>query len=227
MDDYTDDKDGTFRIVVPPGARFRLQFDGGWGMGKRAVLRGGDDVASGASELKLTADTGIEISGVVVDEKGGLIQSADVSARLGFNESRECRTQADGRFALTGLTLSAKSPVLVQADGFATVRLAPVEAGTKDVRIVLKAGLTITGHLFGADGKPVTKKQVRAVSPQWPGDDLWRASVGNDGAFEIRNLPEGKWYVESIVPGCMRVDDVVTHGEFAAGTKDLELKLTE
>jgi len=225
--DWTETKDGkcSFRIVVPPDAKWRVE------MSRRsnayAVLKGGEEIASGTKDLKLLADDGPAIEGVAVDENGKPVERADVETWLGSGDPRRMRTQADGRFKLTALRLGSFLCVVVQQEDRVPVRLFGVKPGTTDLRVVLRPGMTITGRLLDANGRPETHHWVRALSAKasWAAADLWRARPEQDGTFVIRGLEAGEWMLESFIPGCMRVDDVVDQGKAKAGATGLELKL--
>jgi hypothetical protein len=190
-----------------------------------AVLKGGEDVASGTKDLALVADEGLTIEGVAVDEDGKPVERADVETWLGPGDPRRMRTQADGLFKLTALPPGAFLCVVVQQEDRVPVRAFGVKAGRTDLRVVLRPGLTITGRLLDANGRPETQHWVRALSAKWAAADLWRARPEKDGTFVIRGLEEGEWMLESFIPGCMRVDDVVDQGKAKAGATGVELKV--
>jgi protocatechuate 3,4-dioxygenase beta subunit len=222
---WTETKNGkcSFRIVVPPDAKWRVR------MSRRtmahAALKGGENVASGTNDLRLVADEGLTIAGIAVDEEGKPVVRADVESWLGPGDPRRMRTQEDGRFKLTALPEGAFLCVVVQEESRVPVRLFGVRPGTNDLRVVLRPGMTITGRLLDANGKPDSNHWVRALSAKWAAADLWRARPEKDGTFVIRGLEPGEWMLESFVPGCMTVNDVVDQGKAKAGATDVELKL--
>jgi protocatechuate 3,4-dioxygenase beta subunit len=225
--DWTQTKDGkcAFRILVPPNAKWRVAMSGN--SSAHAVLKGGEEVASGTKDLKLVADEGLTIAGIAVDEDGKPVLHADVETWIAPRDPRRMRTQEDGRFKLTALPDGAFLCVVVQEESRVPVRIFGVKPGTTDLRVVLRPGMTITGRLLDANGKPETRHWVRALSAKWPAADLWRARPEKDGTFVIRGLEEGEWMLESFIPGCMRVDDVANQGKAKAGATDVELKLPE
>lgn len=231
--DWTDEKDGTFRIVVPPGTRWRVEF----GRGTSAVLRGGDDVAAGTTGLRLLADPALAVAGRCVTEDDAPLAKVEVELRTATNDRRWFRSRADGTFRFEGfagpmngeLPESAKAggvTLVFHAEGRVPVRRTGVAAGTEDVGVVLKPGLTVTGRLLAADGTPPPSTwKLRVLRPSSPGDDLWRAQPDRRGAFTMEGLDEGDWDFEAIVEGCNGVEKTVPLGRATAGARGVEFRM--
>lgn len=221
----TTEKDGTFRILVPKGTKFRLSIGKFAKLRDRAVLSGRVDVTAGASDVRLVADRSLGLRCVVVDAEGRPIAGAEVLMRLRGNE-RTLRTDENGRFGVSGVA-KIDAAIRVRAKGHAPVQLYKVPTGGPEVRIVLSPALTISGRLVDAAGRPASRYGVRAFSPAFPGADLWRATLDAEGRFEIGELGAGEWYLEAFVAKGDQFVEQVPLGTRTAGSKDVELRLPE
>jgi protocatechuate 3,4-dioxygenase beta subunit len=198
--EWTDD-DATFRILVPPRSRYRVTFASSGRGRDKGVITGGDDVAAGTTELRLVVATGLRIGGVVLTPEGTPLDRAAVEVRTPDKEVRHARSDDRGRFEVGGIESPVKAEVTVTLDGRIPVRLVDVPADTRDLKVVLRTGLSIAGRLLTKDGKPPENWSVRALNPAEPEVDLWRAPLDDRGNFEVRGLTEGDWVLEAIVPG--------------------------
>ncbi len=228
MQDRVDD-DGSFRIVVAPRARFALSV-GSLSDAATSSVRGGEDVASGATGLRLVLVSPRDVAGTVVDGNDRPVVDAEVRMWPGDGDVRLTNSRKDGRFAVGGLAEGDAVTVDVVAEGFVRVRLRGVRAGTTNLRVVLQPEWTISGHLFGASGDPAVGWEVRAVRPSDPEADLWRADVGDDGAFEVHGVDGGEWVLEAILERSRRGGGAelvrrVPLGSARGGTQGLELRL--
>ena len=131
-----------------------------------------------------------------------------------FLEPGGVTTDEDGNFTLEGLR-PGPGLLRVEADGYITVyrRNLVVEAGAViNTSVSVDRGSVISGIVRGADGLPIPGARVtitRNPDPQMP----WRrgaddedeeqeegeveprltARTGDDGRFEILNVPDGTW----------------------------------
>ena len=145
-------------VLVEPGARPVHRVPG---QRERGVLVRAVDVlvvlpcATLVPPVRLTADPGLRVSGVVVDESGAPVRGATVQAAAESQWYQPQETDAAGRFALGALREGTKLQLQVSAGGFANATVRGVVAGSDDVRIVLKKGLSVSGRLVNAAGDPV------------------------------------------------------------------------
>jgi hypothetical protein len=101
------------------------------------------------------------------------------------------RTEDDGTFHLDSLLPSLYELTATHESGRADARL---RAGTSDVELVLREGLSIEGTVRFSDGEPATEIDVRARGAGRPGGAV---SVTSDaGAFLLRQLLPGVYDLE-------------------------------
>lgn len=166
-------------------------------------------VRPGRQALEIALQRSSTISGCVVDEGSGdalpnvLVTAVQGTGGAGARRTGVC-TDNEGRFVLrdldTGLwSLVARSPGSLpesRAKAFVDTRVGPVEAGTRNLRIVLRRGLVIDGVIQGPDGEPWTAgARVRIL----PVDATGRADYAGrhyleaaaDGTFRTMGLPRG------------------------------------
>ncbi len=143
------------------------------------------DDPSGTVVIKLRA--GMEISGIVVDEKGKGVPGLPL--RVGETDSV---TGPDGRFSVGGLRKGMRNVHLSRPPGYVRPPRRQVKAGTTDVRIELSRGVAIKGTALGPDDEPLKQGNVSA---NWKasGATMRGSSSGQvqaDGSFVIEGIPE-------------------------------------
>ncbi|HEX5052920.1 MAG TPA: sigma-70 family RNA polymerase sigma factor [Planctomycetota bacterium] len=181
--------------------------------------------AGAESAVELVVADGLDLTGIVVDGEGhGIADAAIVVAPRGSGSSTVvARAAADGRFSArdvavdccVGATATDLAPSLLQ-------QMTGSVGGTAQVRIVLGAGATITGTVFGPDGRPAPGMRV-LIGP--PAPDYVRLADGSRArppAIEARVTDRvGRFDCGPLLPGPHRL--LVDAEGLAPWTGDVEL----
>ncbi|NVJ20760.1 carboxypeptidase regulatory-like domain-containing protein [Myxococcus sp. AM011] len=210
----TSDEQGRFgfRTVEPGRYTLTAAFDiGGPHRASQVVeVRPGEP-----STVTLRMDTGLTVSGIVVDEAGQPLPDAEVKAlsqrdTYAALEKQErgirvdesvASTDASGRFTVAHL-LPGKSLVSVEKPGYVlrgdtgeegAPREKVVTAGATDVRLVLRYQGGLRGRLRRPDGTPITRFTVNDTSFQ-----------DEDGAFRLPIEEPGVMWLTLDAPGHTR-----------------------
>jgi carboxypeptidase family protein len=191
--------DGGFRLTAPAGTVFLEAGAAGHLPAERK------SVAQGSSApVILALEPAAKLSGVVVDAAGRPVSRAGLE--LGLQSSRPrssgwgglyAWSRADGRFQIPGLPFRAGGTIRAQRSGFAEASLAvktPEPGGPiPPLRIVLGAGLTLSGRTVDEGGRPVAGALVTLGNGA---EDfvVQRDQTTSDsaGRFAFRNLSPGK-----------------------------------
>lgn len=142
-----------------------------------------EGVSAGSTDVTFRLERGRSIVGRIVDEQGMPVRA---SYQIGASHrspgpsepenSVEQRTRPDGTFCLTGLRDGSWDLRVEPSEGsgFLPGRENAVEAGAKDVVIVLPASARIRGFVLDAAGRPVTTRGrivvLRVGSKGFPDD---------------------------------------------------------
>jgi protocatechuate 3,4-dioxygenase beta subunit len=197
------DADGAFRATGLGPGNHKVQASA-----ERYVAGSIDTQTPHSGQLSLPLAPEMEISGTVTfgDGKpvaGVLVAAAGTEASSGGPRmpgmgggGSNATTDAEGRFVLKALkrgqyTLSVRN----NWGGNANVQpftSQPTAAGSQDVRLVVQAGLKITGRVVDDAGKPVTQVWIwgQPVNPPKgaPPANV-NARANQDGTFELVGLP--------------------------------------
>lgn len=218
------DQDGKFVIRGLRAGHYRLAIPQWFSRG--LLLTGGDDVAAGTSDIKLTATEGAKIAGIIVDEADAPVGGADVdaeAAQAGVQGGSWTRSQADGRFQISGLVANASYRVAAHQRGRVPTTQS-VLAGSTDLRLQLVRGLSVSGRLLDAAGNPLADTNLSLVNA------ATSRTVGTrtdgEGHFATTGLVAGTYAVEVwtgaannlVKQGC---------GTVEAGQQDVELRLRQ
>ena len=176
---------------------------------------------------------GRPVAGVEVQATGG----ARTATFGGFDEGeRSSTTDAKGAFKLRNLPEGSYTvQVSVPWGSDLNVRgkqLPDVAAGRADVKIVVEAGATISGHVVDAKGRRVTSAWISAnPSPREGVDDSgneWRGTqVRSDGTFLLAGLGDGPYNVQVQSQSGTASHRPATVENVVVGTKDLEIVMQE
>ncbi len=150
------------------------------------------------TEVALELLRGAALAGRVVEPEGTPVEGANVRVR----DERGTETDAEGRFALTGISpgdhlLDVETPGVVKVE-HALGELADGER-VEDLEIVVGAGLALRGVVFRPDGAPAHQARVVAVERRDDGGKPWRAL-----RLETRTDAEGRFRLAGLEP--MRFD---------------------
>lgn len=187
------DADGRFVVEGLPAWRYELRVnaEGFGGAGPTVAV---PQEAPATVEL----DRLLPIAGRVEDEGGAVVAGAMVVAHdPGGGPAGQTESKADGTFELPWLgegrfVLEARRPWDRSLDVL-PARTGPIDAGTRDVRIVVRrGGGTISGRCVTASGAAVPGAVIRMKTADGP---LQMARSGPDGTFAATGLAEGVWSI--------------------------------
>jgi hypothetical protein len=104
---------------------------------------------------------GIVVRGVVLDESGQPVSSAEVRVgRIGASWSRETRTDAEGKFIVRGCD-AGPGLVTGEADGFApTAQALTLEPNLPPVQLTLGVGRVLRVRVLDTANRPVAGARV-------------------------------------------------------------------
>jgi hypothetical protein len=142
---------------------------------------------------------GLRIAGKVVDSKNEPIAEANVSGysqdrdRYGVRTSNNDRTDANGRFLLSGF--SAGQSITIQANKNSYGRGNPVQIeiqppGVSNQIITLAAGGSISGTIVDRNGNPLAGGEIHLETG---GRHVNSMGIQNEGAFNMAGLSPGSY----------------------------------
>lgn len=225
------DAAGRFSIGgIPPGrVRLLRSVPATDGDGRAYLpLTGGEDVAAGATGVKLREATYTTVAGRVVDEAGDGV----VGARIEVCPTGRPRTAvgsattaADGTFHVERLDASHTFTVHAWKPGaLAPAAVADVAPGAADVALRLSRGLTVSGRLTDAAGQPLPG--IYELVPEGDGRTTQFETTA-DGRFDVRGLTPGTWRVETRVVRRAGTRYVRGAATVHAGDMDAEVRIIE
>lgn len=205
---YTTDAEGRATVAAWRGAMVEATHpERGRGRRRIGFERGDEDVVRitlGEGAEGVTSDA--SLSGVVVDQRGGPIEGAAVSAyrqARGLHPSGQGTTDAEGRFTIDGLD-EGPHMLVAHHPAYQRARVGGAQTGTDAARVVMQDGAAIVGRVVDADGQPVPAATVLARARA---GRLMRRSVASvttydaDGRFEMTGLPEGDFELVATARG--------------------------
>ena len=133
--------------------------------------------------------SGVRGTGVVVTESGAPVADAQVHARSASEAGwgRTIRSDANGVFSFESLA-PGHYEFVAQKDGYADAILRDVDVTTAGtLRLTLKSGGIITGHVSGLTATELQSAQVNAYAP----DGNASAPVDSNGNYRIEGAPLG------------------------------------
>jgi len=155
------------------------------------------------TELSVTQDAGVAVSGTVILPSGRLARNATVTA---YTEEPECRataeTKPDGTFELAGFSPDSRLYLHAETDEFKSKRHGPIpltNEGLHDFTIPLFALGGIRGTVVDTEDSPVPGAFVRAARPGEP-VSAGPAETDARGAFELARLVPGTYHVSAEPP---------------------------
>jgi protocatechuate 3,4-dioxygenase beta subunit len=182
---FDDMPDGTYNLVVgadrSPGLNVRF-----------ARLSG---VKAGTTDLVITLERGLSITGRIVGPDGAAPADATVSCfPMNPADPDEPLNWGgaevhDGGFEVLGLA-PGKHWLVASGAGCVDARLV-VEAGARDVSIRLAKGATVKGRVLLPDGKPAKRAQVWIRDSESEGSTSADTFAADDGTFELSGVGPG------------------------------------
>ena len=214
------DESGRFVVTgVTPG-RYRLLATTSWGAAHMPLV-GGEDVEAGARGLRLALPGTTSISGRVVDETDAPIAGVEVVATGADGALHAGATGADGAFTISGVPGFGRFIVSATFNERLPIRVVDVAPGAAGVTIRIVRGLSASGRLLDAAGKPVTPATL--VFRTEHGDVEAHVYVDENGRFAVEHLLPGSNRVEQMTPkGGEMV--YVPCGTIRAGDEGVDLK---
>ena len=213
-------EDDVVRQVTGPDGRFALRDLAEGSVGIIVRCAGWSEavrtVRTGTMDMVISLVPGLRIAGRVVDGATGrampgiVVIVADPAgegalARLrGEVPLAKARTDAEGRFSADGLAEGVYSVSVDRGAGqeqHSPLVVRGVKAGTEDLRLVLEQGLRIAGRVVFAGGGPVRGRVGGGGAPRAGGGGRGGGEGGGgrteeDGTFEVRGLPAGRYVVK-------------------------------
>ena len=171
--------------------------------------------AAGASDVTLTMAPAERITGRVVDDTGGPIFAAHISAELDRFTASGTISAEDGSFTLRDLPSGPVAIHAVHAD-FQAVRGVVVEGGTRDCLVTMPAAARLAGRVVDeATGEPVPHFRVRFVPAKLAEGETaasgYSVSWVREGVSFQRS--DGVWTAdESLRPGDVLGVEASAHG---------------
>ncbi|MHC4224259.1 MAG: carboxypeptidase regulatory-like domain-containing protein, partial [Planctomycetota bacterium] len=215
--------DGYFTMTgLPPDATFDLTLSHG---DHKTLFVEGTTVSSGTAVHQL--EVGGQIAGVVVGSDGNAVAEAQMRIYHHGKNSKWARTDKEGRFEISGLEDGlTQVEVNWTPEGHIPSGKIAVQLGDLDLRIEVKPGLKIEGHVVAIGEASLRSLRVSALDAE--GKSLRSAWVWSDSSkkesFLLQGLPPGTYTV--------RVERMGT-GVLAelpgveAGATNLELEIPE
>ncbi len=202
-------REGEYEILVRLDGWFPGYALGNAPGAEAAVVLHPTDAIAG---VLLAASSGTPLPGIPVrsrQETGSLGQSHQVKG-----ESRQ-----DGTFLLEGLDGARPCDLLVGKEddidpgtrGLLPAEVQDIPVGTRDLRVMLSPGLSISGTVLDEEGRPIgggVRVHAEREDP-WGGriSTLYRhGSAGTDGAFSVEGLPKGSYRVSAWMDRTLRMD---------------------
>jgi len=172
-------------------------------------------VAAGKdNRLDVTMGSGLRFSGQVVLDGGAPVADATVRASSAAGGFREAHTDASGMFQLDGLTPGHYNFTATKV-GLANGISRDVDIATQNnLRIVMKGGGTITGHITGLSDHDLEQTTVTASSANGSAS----APVDSTGSYRIDGAPNGTVRVGA------RTGQMMVGGSRSAVPKTIELE---
>jgi len=195
------DREGSFSVGPLPGGDHMLLVEA-----RGYASRNVEAPVSGRNKVEdlgdIALETGLTIAGRVLDEGGGPIASAAVTAshpgRGMMSASGDlfmvAETDEQGRFVLAGLSPGAQM-VHATAPGYGYSKPVQVEPGAEGLTLTLRLAGSIRGTAVDPEGRPVTSFRVMARSFERQRTPMVTVQDA-EGVFVLDSVAEGEYAVE-------------------------------
>jgi len=178
-------------------------------------------------EVRIVLSRGAQVAGMVVDQTGAPVASADVALRFdpaalnglnaqnaGVGASGSDRTDEEGRFVIEGLGAGPFmiSAELLDGDTWSYGKAAGIKPGAMDVTVAVRLMPALTGRVVDAANKPIEKfrleLQAGNLGGLMAGNQVTQDVEDPDGRFNVPRVIEGEWNLYVSADGFGRVGPV-------------------
>ena len=161
----------------------------------------------------------------MVDEAGRPVAKAQVTllAPAGGSSWRPAQSRDDGTFESPAVLPGGTYEVRAQLPGRVSAAQKDVAAGSTDVRLVLAKGLTSSGRLVDAAGRPMPNARLSFASID--GENEQTAQTDADGKFAVGGLSAGT-YAAKVAVVTADSEEWKDVGSLKAGATGMELRAT-
>jgi hypothetical protein len=235
---------GRFRLAGLVAGSYRVSVQADWQGEVNVRQKTTDPVAAGTTDVRIVVEPGSVISGRAVDpQKKGVpgmwvaVNPEQKDGKLPEGAvNRQVRTKDDGTFTATGLAEGTTYTLTVRTSqgwdaGGSTLRNATVKGvapGARDLEIVLEEGLSISGVVSGADGKPLGSVYLNCASAsRESGQQARNTMTDGDGKFTFAGLDPGDWAITMQSWGSNEGLVIENGDKVPAGTRDVSLVATK
>lgn len=210
----TTNEDGEFQIEgASPGGHFVIVQADGYAPRKAGNYFDHDDLYRSAARWK-PDDKGLAVylsksavvAGRVTDSNGNPVAGIEIHARRPFGIDGEPYalepnpapgiTDAEGRFRIDGLPEGIVY-LLCWGEWYSTSAFQPYPVPAKNVRLTVVRAASVKGRLVDALGDPVAGEVSLTEAADRIGRFATEARPGEDGLFEILNVPPGEYVLSS------------------------------
>jgi len=204
--DLVTDATGAFRRDLTHDGSFDLEFGDASGSALRrkngVELVGGETLDVGRLVLVTEGVVHGRVLGAGKPLRDATVRlhGARPVSREGTRPPREIKTDAKGKFSVSGLALTRFTLMVEHADFAREVVLVdPAEPETaSDIEIELQRGGSVEGTVVDADGKPVGRRALVQLYLRTGPDEYSRSPYGKsltdqDGGFRIDGVPAGRY----------------------------------
>jgi uncharacterized GH25 family protein len=228
-------KDGSFVLKDLAAGQWTLTIGPNWDDAKSDwAQKTMQDVEAGSKDMRISLSKGLPIAGKIRDENGKAVtgfwiqaMGKDSAGNVDGSRMRNGQTQPDGSFRIGGLPAGSYdltfnwNGMQGSSGGFAPMTVRGVQAGTEDVSVVARAGLTISGKIQdekGAAPGQAGNFQVVATDDT-SGQGAGWGNFQPDGSFTSTPLDPAKTYNITVHPFAGFMGGSATG--IAAGSKDV------
>ncbi len=223
--------DGSFTLTDVADGAYDLTVSAMWQWGREVNVEDTklQGVNAGRDDVVITVKTGSVIEGSIVDHDGKPVRVAWITAQFesadqrnnDWSSQRWAQAKPDGTFRVVGL--KPGSYTLYAYGDFKYTTLKGVASGTKDAKIQVEPGYSISGRMVDSDGLSIAggwaNFQIRKAGEN---DWQWTNVVQpGDGGFVLLGLEQGGYDVQIQANGYAPA----MSANVAAGSRDVVVVL--